>query len=420
MRLQLATPSEHRAVLSLPWTHRLDTWTNPTMRDPGGPHRHVVRILEIGQITYVLKELPDDLVEREYRLLRDLAEAGLPTVEVIGAATERAGCDGEGILITRHLDFSLPYRVLLSGRGLTIPFLGERVLDALVGLLVRLHLQGFFWGDCSLSNTLFRRDAGALVAFIIDVETGELHPRLSDGQRRYDIDLAVENVAGGLLDLQAAGHLALGIDPVGTAAAIEQRYLRLWDELTGSVEITPDETFRVDERLERLHALGFDVAEVEVVTSEAGERLRIVPRVVELGYHAPRLASLTGLRTGENQARRLLNDIARYGAELECTTGRRLPETVVAARWLDRVYEPTVAQVGPGLADRLEPAEAFHQLLEHRWFLSERAGKDVGLDVALRSYRDTVLAGAPDEHVVVDPPTVELPIVTGPKPDLAG
>lgn len=44
----------------------------------------------------------------------------------------------------------------------------DHLLDAISGLLVQLHLAGTFWGDCSLSNTLFRRDAGALQAYLVD------------------------------------------------------------------------------------------------------------------------------------------------------------------------------------------------------------------------------------------------------------
>jgi Domain of unknown function (DUF4032) len=390
VRLQLTSPSEHQAIVGLPWAARLEAWPIDGLRDPGGMHRHVVRFLEVGDVTYVLKELPDHLVAREYRLLRLLA-------------------DGEGILITRHLDFSLPYRVLLSGRGMKIPYLGERLLDALVGLLVRLHVEGFYWGDCSLYNTLFRRDAGALVAFVIDVETGELHDTLSSGQRLADLQIAVENVAGGLYDLQLAGQLAEGIDPFETAEAVEVRYHQLWDEVTAEEVFAPDETFRVDKRLRRLHDLGFDVGEIELISDESGDRIRLVPRVVEFGFHGPRLASLTGLKTGENQARRLLQDIRLYGAELEKRTGNRIPENVVAARWLDRVYEPTLATIPDELRYRLESPELYHQLLEHRWYLSERAGKDVGLSTAIGSYIEDVLRIAPDEHTIIDPATMEMP-----------
>ncbi len=419
MRLQLVNPSEHAGLLSLPWMQRLDRWTIDNIREAGGLHRHVVKFYEVGETTYVLKELPDNLAEREYRLLRALAEAGMPTADVIGMAIERSGCDGEGILITRHLDFSLPYRTLLSGRGLKIPYLGERMLDALVGLLVRLHVQGFFWGDCSLSNTLFRRDAGALVAFIIDLETGELHDTLSVGQRLTDLQIAVENIAGGLYDLQLGGRLADGIDPFETADEVERRYHLLWDELTGEEVFTADETFRIDHRLTRLHELGFDVGEIELTTLDGADRLRLTPRVVELGYYAPQLASLTGLGTGEQQARRLLHDIRRHGAQLEKLSGRKLPENVVATRWLDQIYEPALAAIPCDLTDRLEPAELFHQLLEHRWYLSEQAGKDVGLNPAITSYIETVLRAAPEEQIVIDPPTMEMPVIAMEPADLS-
>jgi tRNA A-37 threonylcarbamoyl transferase component Bud32 len=397
MRLQLANPAYHASLVDWPFTERLDDWTIDGLHDVTGLHRHVVRLVESGDATYVVKELPDPLAAREWRLLRELRDAGLPTAEVVGVVTQRAD-DADGLLITRHIDYSLPYRVLLSGRGLQIPYLGERVLDALAGLLVRLHLAGFYWGDCSLSNTLFRRDAGALSAYIIDMETGEHHPTLSNGQREYDLMIATENVAGDLEDLQAGGQLADGIDPMTTARAIETTYQSLWDELTGADEFDVNETFRIDNRLQRLHDLGFDASELELYTTSDGSKLRLVPRVVEHGFHVQRLKALTGLETGENQARRLLNDISRYSAVLERRSGRKVPEALAAARWMDERFEPTIDGVPPDLVGKLEPAELYHQVLEHRWFMSEAAGEDVGLGEAVTSYVRDVLTPAPDEQ----------------------
>ena len=399
MRLQLAKPTEHASVVSWPLEKSLAEWTIPGLQRVAGLHRHVVRLLEVGATSYVIKELPDPLALREWRLLRELAEAGLPTAEVVGVVTGRDD-EADGLLITRHLDYSLPYRSLLSGRGLRIPYLGERLLDAMAGLLVRLHLAGFYWGDCSLSNTLYRRDAGALSAYIIDVETSERHPELSRGQRALDLQIATENVLGGLLDLQMGGHLADGIDPVDTALAIESSYERLWQELTGVDEFNADETFRVDQRLRRLHDLGFDASELELVTAVDGARLRLVPRVVEHGYHAQKLRSLTGIEAGENQARRLLNDISRYRAVLEQRGGRKVVEPVAAARWLDERFGRALAGIPAAMSAKLEPAELYHQVLEHRWFLSERAGGDVGIDETVASYVADVLTNAPGEQMV--------------------
>ncbi len=397
MRLQIANPSQHAELAALPFAERLDDWDLPNVSDVGGLHRHVVRLVEYEEESFVVKELPDRLALREYRLLRELAEAGLPTAEVVAVLTGKPEVDG--MVVTRHLDYSLPYRSLLSGRGLIIPFLGERVLDAMVGLLVRIHLAGFFWGDCSLSNTLFRRDAGALSAYIIDLETGERENELSPGQRALDLEIATNNVAGGLLDLQSAGRLADGIDPIEVALAIEGQYQRLWAELTDEEEIASTELYKMRQRLDRLHDLGFDVEEMDIVSVDHDSRLRFVPRVVEHGYHTARLADLTGLDAQENQARKLLNAIREFGAWLHEETGKSHPENVVAVRWMDRRFEPTIEKIPSHLFAKLEPAEIYVQVLEHRWFLSEAAGRDVGADEALDSYLADVLSSAPDEVV---------------------
>jgi len=423
MRLQFADPSDHPHLGLLPFARNLEAWDLPHMHGVLGLHRHVVRLVELGpegrRTSYVVKELPDNLALREYRLLRELDEERLPTAEVVAVLTEKPG-GSDGLLITRHLDYSLPYRTLLSGRGLTIPYLGERMLDAMVGLLVRLHLAGFWWGDCSLSNTLFRRDAGALSAYAIDLETAERHPQLSDGQRNLDIEIAAENVAGGLLDLQAGGRLQVDIDPWEVSGAIEERYRQLWAEVTDTEEFDSDELWIVERRLERLHELGFDVGEMELVTTDdAVQRLRLQPRVVEHGYHAERLRSLTGLDTEENQARRLLNDICAFGAQLHESAGRNVPENIVAVRWLDQRFEPIIEAVPVELFSKLEPAELYHQLLEHRWFLSQECATDVSLEKALESYIADVLISAPDELLQVGEVTMELPVISSDEIDWA-
>jgi len=410
VRVHIAKPVGHPSVVNWPLAESLDTWNLAGIRGVAGLHRHVVRMIEGRDTSYVVKELPDDLAEREWRLLRELTDAGLPTVEAVALITERDD-QRDGLLITKHLDYSLPYRVLLSGRGLAIPYLGQRLLDALSGLLVRLHLTGFFWGDCSLSNTLFLRDAGALSAYIIDLETGERHEQLTEGQRRLDLQIATEHVAGDLFDLQSGGLLADGIYPMETALAIESTYRRLWDELTGIDEFNATETFRVDQRLQRLHQLGFDAAELELISTNGGDRLRLVPRVVEHGFHANRLRQLTGLPAEENQARRLLNDMGRFRAVLEQRLGRRLPEAVAAARWLDERFDGAMRMIPPHLIAKFTPAETYHQILEHRWYISEAAGHDVGFEDSVESYVRDVLSAAPAEQIVRTGDTGAIPIV---------
>ena len=336
-RIHLVARTGHPSFLDLPWDRPLEEWESERLVDVvRGIGRHVVRFVDYDGALYALKELPEAVARREYRLLRSLAAAELPVVEAVGVADGR-GADLEAVLITRHLDFSLPYRTLFARGG--IADLRSRLLDAGAELLVRLHLAGFFWGDCSLSNTLFRRDAGALSAYLVDAETGELHPTLSDGQRRHDLEIVRENLTGELYDVEAELGIELERPPEETADELVARYERLWAELVHEEVFGPDERFRVEERLRRLNELGFDVEELELVGGDDGYRLRLNPRVVEPGHHRRRLFELTGLRAQENQARRLLNDLAGFRARLEQESGRAPAGSVVAARWLAEVFE---------------------------------------------------------------------------------
>ena len=400
MKLQLVAKTGHPDFLDLPWELPLEEWrTERLVEVVRGIGRHVVRFVDYDGALYALKELPERLARREYRLLRELADQSIPVVEAVGTVVSRGAADDHAVLITRYLDFSLPYRTLFTGRG--VPDLRNRLLDSLADLLVRLHLGGFFWGDCSLSNALFRRDAGALTAYVVDAETGELHPELSEGQRHYDLQIAKENVAGELMDLEATVGFPPDLDPLETALEICSRYEALWSEVTREEVFGSDERYRVAERLHRLNELGFDVGEVELLGDDRELRLRLTPQVVEPGHHRRRLLMLTGLNVQENQARRLLNDLLSFRAYLERKEGRQLPESAVAYRWLSEVFEAALAAVPNELRPKLEPAEIFHEILEHRWYLSEAAGKDVGLGAAVRSYVDQVLRPAPDERTVL-------------------
>lgn len=402
--LELVVRAGHPDFLDLPWSEPLEQWRSDRLvRMARGISRHVVRFVAYDERVYALKETDAGSARREYRLLLALREEGLPVVEPVGVAHWRAGGrDGGGperaTLITRYLDYSLPYHYLLARRGR--PGLLDRLLDGGAVLMARLHLEGFYWGDFSLSNALFRRDAGAFIAYLVDAETGELRPSLSDAMRENDVEVAVENIAGGLADLQAAGRIEDDLDPFALAQGFGERYRALWLELTREDEVGADEQWQITRRMERLNELGFDVEELALVRSADGERLRIRPTLVEEGHHSRALASRTGLRVQENQARRLLNDIAAYGAWVEHHEGAALPEAVTASRWLQRVYEPTIARVPDELQSRREPPELFHEMLRHRDRLSEEAGHQVDNETAMDSYIASVLPGLPEERLL--------------------
>jgi hypothetical protein len=399
IRLQLVPRPGQPDFLDLPWNTPLEQWESERLAVvERGISRHVVRFVEYSGAFYALKELPHRFAHREYRLLRALARQGLPAVDAVGIVHRP---ELEDILITRHLEFSLPYRLMLARRP--VADLRARLQEALADLLVRLHLAGFFWGDCSLSNTLFKRDAGALAAYVVDVETGELHEQLTDGQREHDLELTQEHFAGELFDLEAElGTDELG-DPFSLADDVRREYERLWQELTAEEEFGAGEASRLHERLRRLNERGFDVDEVELDATDGGYRLRVRPQVVEAGHHRRRLLHLTGLNTQENQARRLLQDIDALGRALERAEIRPVSYAALAGRWLTDVFEPTIASIPADLRGKRAPAQLFHELLDHRDELSIRADSEIGIGEALDSYVQQVLRALPDERVIVDP-----------------
>ena len=412
MALQLLAAPSDPALLDLPWDIPLEDWpADQLVALPRGISRHVVRFVRLGEAVFAVKEIAETAALREYGLLRQLERRAMPAVEAAAVVSGRHAAEGgplDPALITRHLQFSLPYRALFSST--LRPDTAMRLLDALAALLVRLHTAGFYWGDCSFSNTLFRRDAGAFAAYLVDAETGEMHGTLSPGQRNYDVDLARTNIAGELLDLDAGTLLHPSIDPVEIADRVVERYNDLWQELLGAETFDTGERYRIDQRIRRLNELGFDVAELNIVTDIDGRTVQLEPKVVDAGHHSRRLIRLTGLDVEENQARRLLNDLDAYRA---ATNVQSESEEIVAHRWLADAFEPVVRSVPRELRGKLEPAEIFHEVLEHRWFLSERQGTDVGLMPAAASYVAEVLAHKPDEQAVlgsrIGTPTVESP-----------
>ncbi|MBF4635543.1 DUF4032 domain-containing protein [Agreia pratensis] len=400
------------ALLDLPWDVPLGEWDDQYIAAlPKGLSRHLVRFAHLSGHVIAIKETTDDMAGGEYKMLRLLQSLEIPCVDPLAVITDRTNDDGEplpSVLVTRHLKFSLPYRALFSQQ--LRPDTATRLVDALALLLVRLHVIGFFWGDVSLSNTLFRRDAGAFAAYLVDAETGKLFSGgLSNGQRENDLEIARVNIAGELMDLEAGGRVDDELDPIKVSNGILAAYRTLWTELTGKESFSSSERWRINQRVDRLNELGFDIEELDIKTDDEGTTVRIQPKVVDAGHHQRRLLRLTGVDAQENQARRLLNDLDDFSARYSKDD---YDEEMMAHDWVAKVFEPVVRSVPRDLKRKLEPAELFHQLLEHRWFMSEQQGRDIPLAEALNAYINDVLRHRRDEATVIDPPTgtITLPI----------
>ena len=380
--------SEHPDFLDLPWNLSIKQWPRNCSRleeVQRGLSRHPVVFVNYDGVLYAMKELPPDLAEKEYNLLSQMGSLHLPVVTPVGHARTQHTQGQASVLITRYLDHSLPFRSLFMRSNLDR--YQEHLLDAIAGLLVQLHLAGVYWGDCSLSNTLFRRDAGALQAYLVDAETAEIYPQdFPPVLRYYDLEIMEENVNGDLADLKAADLLAGNIPYPDTGAYIRLRYQQIWEEITHEDIINPGEHYRIQERIRALNALGFSVGEVELKGTESGNQLRLRVIVTDRNFHRDQLQNLVGLDTEENQARKMMNEIQEQKATLSQANNRSTPLSVAAFFWLEHIYQPIIARLQPLIDQNTHAPELYCQVLEHKWYLSEKAQHDVGHQAAADDY----------------------------------
>ena len=385
---------EIAAVTGLPWHLPLEEWPeDPALAEKRGISRHIVRLVRASNDpdaeVYAVKETVSEFANREYKILRELSHLNAPCVEQVAVVEGRVDANGEELpcaIVTRFLPYSLPYRVILSGSVTPAEVLN--MANALALLLVRMHLLGFWWGDCSLSNTLFRRDADGFAAYLVDAETGEFQKHLSNGQREHDLDLARFNVAAELEDLKLAGVLFPDLDPLRASESVITRYRKIWKALSEPQILPANDRHAVEKAMRSLQDIGFAVEEVAITIDGDTQMISFQPKLVAAGYHTQRLRELTGLDAEELQAKRLLASFDRYNAR-ENKLGLSTQE--MAKKWISEVFEPVISRVPDHMRGRVERAQMFHEILENRWYLSEKAGYDVGLDEATDNYCAEIL-----------------------------
>jgi hypothetical protein len=386
--LSISLRPGHPDFLDLPWNLPLSLWAGRTDRleqVAQGVSRHPVVFVNYSGALYVVKEMPPGTAEKEFECLDQIEALSLPAVIPVGHARTQTDQGLASLLITRYLDHSLPYRSLFMRQSLLR--YRDHLLDAIAGLLVQLHLAGVYWGDCSLSNTLFRRDAGALQAYLVDAETVEITDGSTSPRMRYhDLEIMQENVDGELADLHEANLLLEDLPMDNTGAYIRLSYQNLWEEITREELINPGEHYRIQDRIRALNALGFSVDEVRLEGSENGEQLRLRVMVADRNFHRNQLFGLTGVEAEEMQARKMMNEIHEFKATLSQVNNRSTPLSVAAYHWLENYYRPTLESLQELIKGGREPAELYCEVLEHKWYLSEQARQDVGHTAAAQNY----------------------------------
>jgi Domain of unknown function (DUF4032)/Lipopolysaccharide kinase (Kdo/WaaP) family len=411
--LRLRAPTA--GLLALPWDLPLSEWTVPDvpLRDIAvGPSRHLVKFVEADGALWAVKDMPPRIADKEYGVLRRIEDMGLPAVRAAGLVRQPAF--DTALLLTRYLDGSWQYRRLFKRLPPDQPKHRSRLFDAMANLMVELHRHGVFWGDCSLANTLFSRDGQILQASLVDAETSEVHPSLSDGQREHDMQILVENVAAGMVDLaEQLNRGELEDTLIAEALDIQNRYEQLWEILHAEPVFGLADRYRVEGTIRRLNDLGFAVDEIALspVSTDPGQ-LRLHVAVGDRRYHAQHLRELTGLDVGEGQAGILLGDLHTYQAQLCREAGHDVDESTAARLWVMEVATPEMHRAHAGVRHTGTQIQAYCDLLEVRWLLSERAGHDVGTERALAALaRDVIPTDSAAKMAVAEIPTAPMPAI---------
>ena len=384
----------HPDFLDLPWEQPVGEWQHERIVEmPAGIHRHPVVFVAYEEGIYAVKELSLSLARNEYEVLRTLRKVTSRVVEPVGLVERRwlePHVEGAAAVVTRYVRHAFPYRNLLAGPGFGAR--RNQLLDAVAGLLVELHLAGCYWGDCSLSNLLYRYDAGAIEAIMVDAETSEIHQFLSDGQRAADLEIMKENLAGEMGDIAAMSGIEVDEADLSLGEDVADRYAALWNELNEELIIGRDERYRIRERIRRLHDLGFSVDDIDLDPVEGGELVRMRTRVGGRTFNSDRLRELTGIEASENQARVILGDLSYYLAREGQTSGTA--KTVGTFRWLNDCFQPMIdriEKVWPGD----DPLQGYCDFLHHRMQLASGRGADVPNEEAFESWIEAGFPGFP-------------------------
>ena len=378
----------------LPWELPIDHWKEHTPKleeIQRGISRHPVVFVNYNGLLFAIKEMPEHSAQNEYEILLQMQELNLPSVQPYGYAEVRRKKGNSSLLFTHYLDTSVPYRYLFINNA--VEHFQSHLLDAISGLLVQLHSNGLYWGDCSLSNILFRRDAGALQAYLVDAETAEYHPPPLPPMLRYhDLEIMQDNILGELLDLQVTENLSLSYPVRETGPYIQQRYRSLWEEISREESLRQDELYRIQERIRSLNKLGFSVKDVQLKQADHSNFVKFRVFVSDRNFHRNQLMEITGLYAEDHQAQQIMNEIHELRAHLSQSGNPNITLEATAFNWMEYTYKPVIEQLRPLLKNKehpkysQDPVELYCQILEHKWYLSERARMDVGHHAAVDDF----------------------------------
>jgi DNA-binding transcriptional MerR regulator len=210
--------------------------------------------------------------------------------------------------------------------------------------------------------------------------------------RYHDLEIMQENILGELLDLQTNDRLAINYPVHETGHYIQQSYRSLWEEITREDVFSQNDLYRVQERIRALNSLGFSVKDIELKNEDQGNILKLRIFVSDRNFHRNQLMQITGLYAEDRQAQQIMNEIHELKANMSQSDNPNITVEAVAYYWLEHIYKPVVEKLQLFFKSdsqplvNYDPIELYCQVLEHKWYLSERAQHDVGHQAAVEDF----------------------------------
>ncbi len=382
--LRFFIPREtHASLLALPWQHPLETWGEhgvALLEVKSGLSRHVVRFLELSGQRFAVKETSWETALREHDTYVRLQAMGVRTLTPVGVVerddgpgivTTHVGAQSfqrrTGYVITELMDNVVPDAFLYK-RGFSKQN-RRRIWDAVINLFVEMHSKGVYWGDASLSNMLihFSNEAEPelgyrtrLRAVLADAETVEIHPSLSASLRQADVEFFIESMLWMEADLNASGIVR---EPV----------------------ITDEDQKMIIETYKERYAVQQEMQSFELVTT------------IDVD-------SLLGDFDSKGYGAILLKHIHEHKWYMSEREGREVPLADAAQDWYRAVFKPVCRlfneyELASFFPDKTA-ASLYVQIMEHKYFMSEQAKKDVGIAAATWDYVIRFAQPALSQHTI--------------------
>jgi len=369
-QLTLSATAEHLDILkTLPWHLPLEGWHHHGVRQlqiRSGWSRHVVIFIERERRRYAIKQTSPEIARHEIDNFRQLQKLELPTLLPVA----HVAADHGKVMVSTAVGMQME----TEATGFTVTQLAERVLpdsllyrrdfgeasrliflDAAVELFVLLHLHHVYWGDASLANMLMHfsrmpnpplRPRRVIQAVLADAETVEICTSLSQARRQQDLDHFLESMQWLEADLEAEGKPARAFSAAADGAYVQRRY-------------------------QELYSIYLEMREFEKITQ------------LNIDEHLPRFYK-------PGASRILLKHIEEHRWYLGERSKKEIGVIEAAQDWLQNIYAPVCEFFDhSGLYDDFPSktaADLYLDIMENKYLLSQRAGKDVGIAPAVEDY----------------------------------